>query len=125
MTLWLKQILLVGLGGGLGSICRYGVGQLLLRIANFTFPLSTFIVNIVGSLIMGLLFAMWTKETLQMDGRLLWMIGFCGGFTTFSAFTAENFTLIQQGFWGTAILYIVLSVLLSLIGFWFGWMLCK
>ncbi|MFO7257818.1 MAG: fluoride efflux transporter CrcB [Bacteroidota bacterium] len=114
----LKQILLVGLGGGLGSILRYLTSVFTARLYDDAFPLATFVVNLIGCFVMGLLAGM--PGLLTHETRLLYMAGFCGGFTTFSAFAFENVRLLQSNNHLTAFFYIGLSVLAGLVGIWLG-----
>ena len=110
-----KSILLVGLGGGVGSILRYLTSVVVAKYFHSLFPLSTFAANFVGCLIIGLLIGLFDKfQLVDSDLRLLLITGFCGGYTTFSAFAAENLTLFQSGNYATAILYILLSIILGI-----------
>ncbi len=106
----IKNILLVGLGGSLGSMLRYASSLLIIRFFGRALPIATFIVNILGCFLAGL-FYNWlgAKESDHML-RMLLIIGFCGGFTTFSAFAVENIGLLQNNQFPTAILYVLLSV---------------
>ena len=116
-----KNILLVGFGGALGSICRYLGHKYLLQLYPHSFPIGTFIVNILGCFLIGLFFGLAGKhEYFTPDLRLLLMTGFCGGFTTFSAFTLEGMQLLNQQRFLLFILYIVLSVLLGLMATFTG-----
>jgi CrcB protein len=114
----LKHILLVGVGGGLGSILRYLTSVVAVRYYDEAFPLATFAVNVIGCFVMGLLTGM--PGMLTQEARLLFVAGFCGGFTTFSAFAFENVRLLQGNSHLTAFFYIGLSVLAGLIGVWLG-----
>lgn len=116
----MKQIILVGLGGGVGSILRYITSVITLKYYSSTFPLATFIVNIVGCLIIGVLVGLFDKNILSDDLKLLLITGFCGGYTTFSAFSLENILLLQSGHYLILITYIVASVLVSLFAIWIG-----
>jgi fluoride exporter len=108
----LKNIILVGLGGGIGSILRYA-GSFLIPAKYF--PWSTLAVNIFGSFIIGLVLAYSLKDGFFSNNwKLFLATGVCGGFTTFSAFTAENLTLLQNGKYGIALFYIALSVILGI-----------
>ncbi len=107
-----KNFLLVGLGGALGSMLRYAV-YLLVIVKQF--PYGTFIVNIAGSFIIGLVLALSLKNELFLNNwKVFLATGICGGFTTFSAFTAENVVLLQNGKYGIALIYICLSILLGI-----------
>jgi fluoride exporter len=111
----MKALLLVGLGGGIGSMLRYVVSLLTFKNDNATFPWSTFIVNVIGCLIIGLLFSYFEKqELLQSNLKLLFITGFCGGFTTFSTFALENVQLIQSGNLTNAIIYSLSSVIVGI-----------
>jgi fluoride exporter len=105
--------LLVALGGALGSACRYGLGSWLAR-ASYAFPWATLLVNFLASLILGFLIGYSLKEGLSASLRVLFMAGFCGGFSTFSTFSAETMYLIQDGKPGLALLNVGLSVLACL-----------
>ncbi len=109
-----KTLLFIFLGGGAGSLLRYGV-QLMLhqRITPFLFPWATLSVNILGSFCIGLFYAWTARFNLSDDTRLLLTTGLCGGFTTFSTFSHEGMTMLRQGFYGTFFLYITLSLLLG------------
>lgn len=100
----------VAFGGAAGSALRYAVSVWLSR-ANGAFPVGTFVVNIVGSLLIGLLARVFSTPDSNAVLRLALTIGFCGGFTTFSTFSAEFVTLVQEGRSGRAVAYVVASVL--------------
>lgn len=102
----MKNILLVGLGGMIGSMLRYQFG-LWLTSKTLQIPIGTLAVNIIGSFLIGLLAGTLTKNP---SFSLLLITGLCGGFTTFSAFSLENLKLIQSGQIWTAVLYTGLSV---------------
>lgn len=102
-------------GGGLGSTLRYGVQMLLHeQIVDYRFPWATFAVNIVGSFLIGLFYALSAKFQLPADVRLLLTAGFCGGFTTFSTFSNDSLELLRAGNWSVFVAYALLSVLLGL-----------
>lgn len=113
------NFLIVFLGAGLGGAARYGTGLLLSRFAALTtFPVNTFTVNIAGSLLMGLIIGFFSMRSGQggdlPDGwKLFLTTGIMGGFTTFSAFSLETVLLFENGNPGTALIYIVSSVILS------------
>ncbi|WP_239058229.1 fluoride efflux transporter CrcB [Bacteroides sp. 214] len=120
------MILLVGLGGGLGSILRFLTSVIVNKYTQTTYPLSTFTVNIIGCFIIGMLLGLFERnQIINTDLRLLFMTGFCGGYTTFSAFALENINLFQSGHTLTALLYIVASVILGLLAVWGGVLLIK
>ena len=113
--------LLVFLGGGLGSMLRHTVNVICPRFLGTHFPFHTFIINITGSTIMGLIagYLAFIGEAAQ-SWRLFLMTGVLGGYTTFSAFSLDAGLLYERGEFGLAALYVVGSVLLSLIGLFAG-----
>ena len=109
--------LIVGLGGFLGSVARYLASTQLARLWPALFPWGTFAVNVIGSLVVGLVFGLSQRhQWLTAEWRLFLATGFCGGFTTFSAFAFENMRLIQHGDYGTFALYAIASVVLCIAG---------
>lgn len=117
----MNSYLLVGIGGALGAIARFGAQNWIGSLPN-GFPAATFLVNIVGSIAMGVLIGVLAKTTPQYQNeiRLFVAVGIFGGFTTFSSFSLDAITLIERGDITLAGLYIVGSVLLSLAGLWMG-----
>lgn len=109
--------LLVGIGGAVGAMARYGFGSVVGRLAG-DFPLSTLIINVLGSLLMGLLVGWLARTTpeVQNEIRLFVAVGVLGGFTTFSSFSLDAIVLIERGEVLQAGLYILGSVLLSVLG---------
>ena len=122
----LKTFLFIFLGGGLGSVFRYGTTLLTQKFYTHSFPLATFLVNVIGCFIIGFLMGLSEKLfATNADLRFLFITGFCGGYTTFSAFGHENMHLIQNNQLGLAITYIGLSVVLGLLAVWLGLFLAK
>lgn len=121
----LKSIFLIGLGGAIGSIFRYGVGVLVKKYLQSDFPVATFTVNLIGSFIIGILFGILSKTDQETSLKLFLITGVCGGFTTFSAFSLENMRLIQNGNTGLALLYIASSILLGILMVGLGMHLTK
>jgi CrcB protein len=117
----MQAFLLVGIGGALGAMARYGFGKLVGVLAN-GFPIATFLVNILGSIAMGLLVGMLAKTTpqFQHEIRLFVAVGIFGGFTTFSSFSLDAITLFERGDYLLAAIYIVGSVLLCIAGLMMG-----
>ena len=117
----IKNILLVGLGGGIGSIARYLCQKWAYAIYPHHFPWGTFVVNIVGCFLIGIFWGMSFKSfNLNEDWKLFLMVGLCGGFTTFSAFTLEGIGLIREQRILLFFSYIVLSVILGLVATYAG-----
>lgn len=107
-----RSILLVGLGGFLGSVLRYLVAVLFAGQFSSSFPLATFVVNVAGCFLIGILFALSDRgNILTPEWRVFLTTGFCGGFTTFSTFSYESLKLLQDG----ELLYLSLNVVLSVV----------
>lgn len=118
----MKQLLLVGVGGFIGSIARYLVSKLNLYWHFLSIPMGTLTVNIVGSFIIGIIAGISTKsELMSPDLRLFLMVGICGGFTTFSSFTNENMMLMQNGQFLTAFIYTGSSIFLGFLAVYLGY----
>ena len=110
----MKILFLVGIGGGLGTIARYLSQKAAGLYLPLSFPYGTFLVNIAGSLIIGLIFGLSEKTSISPEVRLFLATGFCGGFTTFSTFTLDALMMIRGGHYIYLSLYIVLSIVLGL-----------
>ena len=118
----MRQLLLVGFGGFIGSIARFFVSKLNLHWHFFSIPMGTLTVNILGSLIIGFIVGISAKSELITPGfRLFLMVGVCGGFTTFSSFTLENFTLMQNGQFVTVLIYTGLSIFFGFLAVYLGY----
>jgi fluoride exporter len=113
----MKQLLFVFLGGGFGSVLRSLIGK---WISSHPFPFATLTVNVLGSLLIGFLYALLNRHVMGEDYRLLLAVGFCGGFTTFSTFSNENLHLIRDGQWLTFLVYSMGTLLLCLLSVWLG-----
>ena len=121
-----KNILTVILGSGLGGALRFISSEYIKQYFSPRFPAGTFIVNLLGCFIIGIVYGMSLKGSQNSNEiKLLLATGFCGGFTTFSAFTAENIELIRNGNQTTALLYIILSVTLGITATFIGSALFK
>jgi CrcB protein len=121
----MKEVLLVFIGGGAGSALRYIIGKNLNPITT-GFPWGTFAVNLIGSLIIGFVFG-WIlqKSKLSNDTLLLIVAGFCGGFTTFSAFAFESLNFLKIGNIILFLTYVLSSIIVGLLCVWFGYLLMK
>lgn len=121
----MRDILWVFLGGGLGSVLRYGVTLLMSRQTASAFPWATLAVNVVGSLLIGLLSAWLARGVLPAESRLPLVVGLCGGFTTFSTFSNEMLSLLRTGQTALFALYVSLSLVAGLLAVWAGWRLAS
>lgn len=113
----MNLVLAIGVGGALGSILRYMLATATHRIVSTTFPIGTLIVNVLGSIAIGVLYV-WLIERFgaRPEVRAFLIVGVLGGFTTFSSFSLETVTLLMQASYGRAALNVAASVLLCLLG---------
>ncbi|MEM7658624.1 MAG: fluoride efflux transporter CrcB [Bacteroidota bacterium] len=112
------KLLAVFIGGGLGSLCRYGIAKWIGPTSG-GFPTATLVANVLSCLVLGATWLYVSKHTqLPEPWRLFIMVGFCGGFSTFSTFSLETFQLMQDGQWVGALLYVGASVFACLLIFW-------
>ena len=114
----MNGFLLVGAGGALGAMARFGFSSVIGRLWPMGFPLATLLINIVGSIAMGLFVGLMAKllPANQEELRLFVAVGIFGGFTTFSSFSLDTIVLIERGELLQAISYVALSVVVCLIG---------
>jgi CrcB protein len=123
----MQAVLLVGAGGAIGAMARYGMSVLIGRFWPMSFPLATLLVNVVGSTCMGLLIGLLVR-TLPVAGpeiRLFVAVGVLGGFTTFSSFSLDTISLIERGELAQAVLYVGLSVVICLAGLYCGLLMTR
>lgn len=122
----MTAVLWVMIGGAMGSALRYAVGRWIPHTPGSSFPWQTFSVNAIGCLLIGLLAAYVARRSVEPTiTRWLWMSGFCGGFTTFSAFSLETIQLMQQQRWTILIPYVAGTVLIGLFATWMGLQLIR
>jgi CrcB protein len=117
----MKNLLPVMLGGAVGSGLRYLITLLTRKYAGTDLPLGTLLINTTGSLLIGMILGYFVTNSPRNETLILLLAtGFCGGFTTFSAFAFENLKLIQSNQSGQALLYIIISVVCSILAVWLG-----
>ena len=123
----MNAYLLVGIGGALGSIARYGSGVAVGKLWGPSFPVATVLVNIVGSLAMGLFIGFLARTTpaWQADARLFVAVGVFGGFTTFSTFSLDVIVLIERGEIIQALAYVLISVVVAVAALYVGLLLTR
>ena len=121
----MKQLLLVFVGGGFGSVLRYGIAKYLNSTAS-GIPYGTFAANILGSLLIGIILGMAAKnDTLTQNQTLFLATGFCGGFTTFSTFAYENHVFLKSGDFSSFAIYSIASFVIGFLAVFFGMYLVK
>ncbi len=121
----LRDVLLVGFGSFLGGIGRYLI-SLLMHPLGGHFPWSTFTVNIMGSMFIGMLWGLSSRSSnISPVLSLFFMVGFCGGFTTFSTFSKESLTLLQSVNYSTFAIYSIGSILIGILAVALGYVLTK
>lgn len=121
----IKDIILVGIGSGIGGICRYLI-SLFMNHAQSGFPWGTFTANIAGCLLIGLLWGVTSRfQNLSPAFSLFLMVGFCGSFTTFSTFSKEGLAMLQTNSYALFSLYTLGSVVLGIIAVALGYITTK
>ena len=121
----MKQAILVFIGGGFGSVARYLISKYLNNVES-GIPYGTFLVNIVGSLLIGLILGLAIKnDTLSSNQTIFLATGFCGGFTTFSTFAYENHALLKSGDFMSFAIYTIASFTVGFLAVFLGMYLVK
>lgn len=114
-------MLIAGAGGFVGTCGRYLIGKWSSAMFHGSFPMGTFLVNLIGCFIIGLFFGLLEKaQVMTANENVLLITGFCGGFTTFSSFADDIYVLSDKGDWTTAILYLAASVIAGVLLVWVG-----
>lgn len=121
----MRILLLIGIGGFIGSTARYGFSQFIQSKFLNVFPYGTLSVNIIGCFVIGILYAISERTTLQPEWRLFLATGVCGGFTTFSAFSLDTITLLRDGEFFLSAVYILFSVAAGLLATYLGFVIFK
>ena len=122
----MKSFLLVFLGGGIGSSCRFLISNIINNSFKSFHYLGTFSVNVIGCIIVGIVMGFLQKENnFNQNYLLLFSSGFCGGFTTFSAFANENLDLIKSGNFSLFFLYVISSVVFGIAAAYLGYLIVK
>ncbi len=120
-----KEFILIFIGGGSGSLVRYGLSKLINNFYSTPFPLATLIINILASFILGLFLGFSLKTLTSSNLKLLIAVGFCGGFSTFSTFSNETLHLFRTGYSQLAILNMALSLILCIGATYVGYLLTE
>lgn len=122
----IKNLLLVGLGGGIGSMARYLSQRWVQTLYPHHFPWGTLAVNVIGGLAIGIFWGMSFKSFNDNESwKMFLMVGLCGGFTTFSAFTLEGIGLIREQRMALFFAYVAASVILGLLATWLGMLITR
>lgn len=122
----LRDILLVFIGSGVGGSLRFVISRLLASFIASAYPWGTFVVNVLGCFIIGLVNGWFNNGSIpDTNVKLLLTVGFCGGFTTFSSFMNENLTLLRADNFPIFIAYSALSLILGMLSLWLGYYLSK
>lgn len=122
----LTNILLVGIGSMVGGISRYLLSGYIHRIFSTDFPLGTFLVNVTGCFLIGIIAALFTSSNLLTNNhRILLAVGFCGSFTTFSTFSLDNLNLLTTGAYRLLVLNVAGSLIAGIFATWLGFLVVR
>jgi len=120
----ISLVMIVGAGGFLGTIARFLAVQFIDSRISSNFPLATLVVNLSGCFLIGLIYGLYglnaNEQTLGRNWKFFLTTGFCGGYTTFSAFALENFMLLEQKMIPPSLLYVIISVVAGIAATWIG-----
>ena len=120
------NILVIAIGGAVGSVARYLLSTFLLRVTGAQFPVGTFVVNLIGCAIFGVMAGAASQRlSLAPEARLFLFVGILGGFTTFSSYAFESVTLLRDGHLMAASVNIVGQVVLGIVALWAGYLLAR
>lgn len=115
-----ESMIIAGIGGFFGTCGRYLTGIAAKKLFGTHYPYGTFVVNVTGCFIIGILFGLCGHNDMNPMVKALLVTGFCGGYTTFSSFSHDTYVMIRKGEWLKAILYVCSSVILGLLMVWLG-----
>lgn len=123
----MNTFILVGAGGAIGAMSRHGLSMVVGRFWHGSFPLAILLVNVLGAALMGVTIGLLARfmPVWQAEARLFIAVGVLGGFTTFSSFSLDTIILIERGELAQAALYVVLSVVVCLVGLYFGLLISR
>jgi fluoride exporter len=119
------RILLIAIGGAIGSVSRYSLAGLVYRLFGSVFPWGTLAVNLIGSLVIGFLWAAFERAAVGSNMRMFVFVGILGGFTTFSSYTLETFNLLREGETRLAITNMAVSNLVGVAAVFIGFMVFR
>lgn len=117
----MRSLLMVFIGGGLGSVVRFSLGKWISSLHNHHFPYGTLVANVLACFILGLIIGLADhRQLFSPNARLFWTVGFCGGFSTFSTFSQETFYMFQGGFTLSSIIYVIFSLIFCVAAVYLG-----